>query len=437
MLDRFLQQIENLVGNGTQYRYLLAVSGGADSCVMAHLFHQAGFRFAMAHCNFHLRGEDSNQDMQLVQALAQELNVPLYIQEFDTLALQKNSGLSIEMMARKLRYDWFATFEHEFDFIATAHQANDVAETLLLNICRGTTLRGLASIPAVNGKIIRPMLEFTAEEIRNYASIHQIAFAIDCTNADESIKRNRLRASVLPILRELNPNLLQTISRNCKIIQQQQRFYQNQIENVKKELVSADSDVIAVNRMLLDEMEDKELVLFEILNDYGFTAEVVKELCQNSIQSGRQFLSPTHTLLVNRDKYLIRINTTPSKDVLTIVSLDTLKKYFSVELCEQQTPIQFSKDNKTLFVPSSKLSFPLTLRHWQPGDYFYPLGCKGKQKLSDFFSNQKIDNFHKDNILLLCNDADILWIVGYRSDNRYKIETNTKQYYKITYNGTI
>ena len=438
MLSRFRKQLENLVGKTEKHRYLLAVSGGADSCVMAHLFHEAGLDFAIAHCNFHLRGDDSNQDMQLVQTLAKKWNTILFIQEFDTLALQKDSGLSIEMTARKLRYDWFAEFEDQFDFIVTAHQANDVAETLLLNICRGTGLRGLSSIPSRNGKIIRPMLDFTADEIRQYAKENNIPFAIDITNSDETIKRNRIRASVIPILQQLNPKLIHTISRNSKIIQNQYAFYQNQIENVKKELLSENNGNIVINRTLLDKKDNKNIILYELLKDYGFTADVSQELCYDTEkQSGIQYHSTTYTLLVNRDNYLIQVTEAHSEASTIFESLEQLKNFFTVEYCPYQGPIAYPKDNLTLFVPKQKLTFPLTLRHWQSGDYFYPLGCTGKQKLSDFFINQKINNFQKNNILLLCSGNNILWVVGYRSDNRYKIEKDTESYYKITYNGTL
>ena len=221
MIQQFASELKRLVGEIDQYRYLLAVSGGADSSVLAHLFHSAGLNFAVAHCNFHLRGEDSNRDMCEVQSLAQSLNVPFFLKEFDTLALQKNSGRSVEMMARELRYDWFEEIGRDYDFIVTAHHANDAAETMLLNLCRGTGLKGVASIPEKNGKIIRPLLNFSASEIRTFAQKHNISYVFDYTNDDETIKRNRIRKSVIPILEELNPNLICTLSHNRKIFQKQ------------------------------------------------------------------------------------------------------------------------------------------------------------------------------------------------------------------------
>ena len=222
MLNRFLQELQALAGeNALHKRYLLAVSGGADSTVMATLFHEAGLSFAIAHCNFHLRGADSDRDMRFVQQLAAQWQVPLYLQEFDTLTLQKNSGKSVEMVARELRYTWFSEIAGDYDFIVTAHQSTDAAETMLLNLCRGTGLKGLCGIPSKNGKIIRPMLVFTAEEIRQYAEDHHIAYVEDITNRDEEISRNRIRHLVIPQMETLNPQFVSTTATSRQILQRQ------------------------------------------------------------------------------------------------------------------------------------------------------------------------------------------------------------------------
>lgn len=433
MMERFRTALEELTGGADGFRYLLAVSGGADSTVMAHLFHEAGLDMAIAHCNFHLRGEDSNRDMHMVQQLAEQLHAPLFLREFDTIGIQKNSSLSIEMTARKLRYDWFDEIGQEFDFIVTAHQANDVAETLLLNLCRGTGLKGLASIPPKNGKIIRPLLHFTAEEIREYARQHKIPFAIDCTNADESIKRNRIRNSVLPQLAELNPNLIHTFSQNCDIFRQQYSFYRKQMDEIMAEIRVPTEQGVQINLHALDEHPCKNLILYELLNEYGFTAEVGEEMVRKpQVQSGTRYLSPSHTLLVNRDHLLIRPNQSGQDEEIVVHSVEELQNHFRVERCTTDEPIRYPKDNHTLFIPEEKLVFPLTLRHWNHGDFFYPLGGQGKQKLSDFFTDHKISVFQKQEVMLLCSGNDIVWIVGLRSDERYKITSSTISYYKIS-----
>ncbi len=432
MTERFYRELRRLVGEPAQYRYLLAVSGGADSSVMAHLFHQAGLAFALAHCNFHLRGAESDRDMRQVRAQAETLSAELFVTEFDTLALQKESGISVEMMARKLRYDWFAEIGGAFDFIVTAHHANDALETTLLNLCRGTGLKGAASIPERNGNIIRPLLSFSAEEIRAYAQAHHIDFVVDSTNTDESIRRNRIRQSVVPILEELNPNLANTFSHNRKILQAQLSFYQHAMNRVKKDLLTEKEGQFVINRTLLEKNPDKNVILYEILSDFGFPSSVIDEL-QEEKPSGRQFFAKEYQLLVDREKYIIQKKTVDNQDDIIIETIEDLKKFFAVELLDDPSEIVFTKDNNVLFVPAEKLVFPLVLRHWRAGDTFFPLGARGRQKLSNFFIDHKVDRFTKQKIRLLCSAEEIVWIVGHRSSELFKVEKNKQvKCYKIT-----
>lgn len=436
MTTRFLQQLTRLVGTPTAHRYLLAVSGGADSNVMAFLFKQAGLECAAAHCNFHLRGEDSNRDMHLVQQLATNWQMPLFVQEFDTLTLVQQSDLSMEMMARKLRYDWFAEIGRDYDYIVTAHHANDSAETMLLNLTRGTGLKGMTSIPETNGKIIRPMLGFTADEIRQFAQQHGIPFAIDYTNNDKHIKRNRVRANIIPQLQLINPNLIETMSRNRKLFQQQYAFYHRNMENVLQSLCHWDDAKCIVDVTLLAQHPDRHLILSELLQNYGFAPTIAEELLQNP-QTGTQHHSSSHTLLVNRNNFIIQPIVLHQQQTVVIHNLDELKQRFQVELKTLEKKPVFSKDNRSLYIAKERLIFPVTIRHWQHGDFFHPLGSHGKQKLSDFFNNQKIDNFTKQQIQLFCIGEDIAWIIGYRSDERYKLHNDSIYYYKITDNEQL
>lgn len=436
MKERFLEQMIHLVGDPNTHSYLLAVSGGADSCVMAHLFRETGLNFAMAHCNFHLRGEDSNQDMRLVQELSELWGVKLFVKEFDTLALQKDSGKSVEMVARELRYAWFAEIMADYDFLVTAHQADDALETTLLNLCRGTGIKGLASIPERNGHIIRPMLEFSAEEIRNYARSHNIAFAIDCTNDDDSIRRNKIRKSVIPLLATLNPNLINTYSHNRKILQKQLDFYKNHLDDEKKKIVSKTDETVVIRIHDLQNHPHRNLILYEILDDFDFTADTLNELCTHDLQTGTLFHSATHTLLVNREEYLIRPHNTGTFQPVVISSMEELQHYFSLERHTNNGQIDFDRNNHTLYLAEENLTFPMTIDTWHPGDFFYPLGGTGKQKVSDFFTDHKIDRFAKQRIRVLKIDGNIVWIIGHRSDQRYKIDENKTQiYYKIQDNG--
>lgn len=433
MLNRFLQELQALAGeNALHKRYLLAVSGGADSTVMATLFHEAGLSFAIAHCNFHLRGADSDRDMRFVQQLAAQWQVPLYLQEFDTLTLQKNSGKSVEMVARELRYTWFSEIAGDYDFIVTAHQSTDAAETMLLNLCRGTGLKGLCGIPSKNGKIIRPMLVFTAEEIRQYAEDHHIAYVEDITNRDEEISRNRIRHSVIPQMETLNPQFVSTTATSRQILQRQYAYYQKHIAADIQKVVSEQNGQCRINRSKLAECDDLELVLYEILNEYGFPAIVSEKLSVNSFfQPGKQFFSDTHILLIDRDFLLIQPKANSEEACVNIVSQEELSQYFDIEEFEYQKDMVFEKNPDILYLPKDKLTFPLQIRSWRSGDYFYPLGTKGRQKLSDFFTDHKIDRFTKSQIRLLCSEDQIIWIIGWRSDERFKIQEKNTICYKI------
>lgn len=434
MLSRFLLELKKLAGvDALQKNYLLAVSGGADSMVAATLFHEAGIRFAVAHCNFHLRGNDSNRDMLFVQRMAEKWQVPFFVREFDTLSVQNNSGKSVEMVARELRYDWFSDISVDFDYIVTAHHATDAAETMLLNLTRGTGLKGLCGIPSVNGKIIRPMLIFTAQEIRQYADNQCIEYVEDYTNHDEAIARNRIRHSVIPQLEMLNPQFLQTNIRTRTVLQRQYAYYQKHIEEEKRKLLQQKEHQYLIKRSELEKCEEKELVLYEILNDFGFPTEVSDKLAENApFQSGKQFLSEDYILLIDREFLIIQPKSEVENDILNIDSLETLKHYFDIEEFDYQPNTIFDKNPDVLYIPQEKLTFPLQIRSWHPGDFFYPLGAKGKQKLSDFFIDHKIDRFAKDKIRLLCADNQILWIIGWRSDERFKVKECDMLCYKIS-----
>ena len=439
MLNRFLQELQTLAGDDAlRKRYLVAVSGGADSMVAATLFHEAGLSFAMAHCNFHLRGADSDRDMRFVQEIANRWQVPFYVREFDTIAIQEKSGKSLEMVARELRYAWFEELSADFDHIVTAHQATDAAETVLLNLSRGTGLKGLCGIPPKNGKIIRPMLPFSAQEIRHYAENQNIGYVEDYTNQNEDIARNRIRHSVIPQLEKLNPQFLQTNTRSRSVLQRQYAYYQKHIGSEITKIVEKEGSLLRINRQLLSECDDKELVLYEILNPFGFSTDIILKLSENTdFQPGKLFLSDTHILLVDREFLIVKNQTEDEIVTIEINSLDELQCYFDVKTFEYQKNTVFEKNSDILYIPKDKLKFPLQIRSWQSGDYFYPLGTKGRKKLSDFFTDCKIDSFSKRQIRLLCAGDDIIWIIGLRSDERWKVRETGTICYKISANKII
>lgn len=433
MIKRFQRQMTRLVGCPHDCRYLLAVSGGADSMVMANLFLLSGYHFAIAHCNFHLRGEDSDRDMRFVQQWAEEHQLVCHVQEFNTLGEKEQTGESVEMAARRLRYQWFEAIGEDYDFVVTAHHANDDAETMLLNLTRGTGLKGLTGIPAVNGHIIRPLLPFSSEEIHAFAANQHIDFVTDCTNADERIKRNKIRHSVLPTLQTLNPNLIPTLLHNKEIWQQQYALYQQAVQELKERAVSENGTEVAIQRSVIDGHPYSEVLLYEILRPYRFSEADVKAILQTQ-QTGKIFLAPEHTLVVNRGEYLVRPTLSSTEEPVVFHNLDELRTLFNVAQMPNLGDLASLKRQDALYIAPDKLTFPVTVRHWRHGDFFYPLGGKGKRKLSDFFNDQKINRLEKQHILLFCIGEAIAWVVGHRSDERFKVLPSDPEYLTITKN---
>ena len=439
MEEQFKRHIAQLVPQALEKKFLLAVSGGADSSVLAYLFHQCSLPFAIAHCNFHLRGEDSNKDMELVRKKAEQYGVTYFEKEFDTIAFQKQEGLSLEMAARQLRYDWFAQIDKDFDYLVTAHNANDNAETFLLNMCRGTGLRGLTGIPEQNGKLLRPLLPFSSAQIRRFATQKGIEYRNDASNFSEAFQRNKIRLSVIPKLEELNPEVIFTFSRNFDLLKRQYAFYQQQMENVKSMVIVEKDGSLYISIEEIKKCKDQTLVLYEILKEYGFNASSVEQILESiDNTSGKQFFSTEYQLVKDR-KYLIVRSLCDYQDVEK--QLENIKDLellgFKVEEFFLNEHPDYESNPNILYVDADKLVFPLTLRHWRKGDRFHPLGMKGSQKLSDFLINQKINLLEKKDVIVLCSGEKIVWLVGYRSDDRFKIDHQTKNYYKITYHGSF
>ena len=440
MRDRYYSYLKQWVPEPEKVKFLLAVSGGKDSCALLDLFSAYNLQYDIAHCNFHLREEESNEDMQFVKELGATYQANVLLKEFfaeDFLAMK---GKSTEMIAREMRYHWFEELSPMYDYIVTAHHADDNAETLLLNLVRGTGLKGMTGIPPRNGKIIRPLLAFSSEEILHYLETYQLPYKIDRTNLSEQYHRNKIRLSVLPKLKEINPNVIHTFRRNIDIFNRQYQFYAKQIDLIKKRLLHQTEHQTYIIIAELQQEQDMTLVLYEMLSDYLFNAETVDDILDSlSKTSGKRFYSSSHLLLKDREKLIIAPIKKVEKESVQISDITSLEQYgFEVKHLPFADNIDYIRDNSVLYVDAEKLTFPLTLRHWQEGDAFYPLGMKGRKKLSDFFNDEKIDLLSKHAIPLLCCDNDIVWVVGHRSDNRYKIETNkTKYYYKIKYYGIL
>jgi tRNA(Ile)-lysidine synthase len=415
-------------------RVLLAVSGGKDSVAMTHLFHKAGFKIAIAHCNFNLRAEESVRDEHFVRNLAEELQVPFHLASFDTNAYAELHKLSTQMAARELRYEFFdeVCTTHGYEKVATAHHQNDGMETLLLNLIRGTGLAGLHGIKPKRDTIIRPMLCFSRSEIDEIVKQNNLSFVEDSSNSAAKYVRNKIRLKIIPEMKSINPSLEETFDQNIAYFSKLEDFVKEQIANYKKELFEETEGKIKISISKLQQIKNLEFVLSELLLPLGFNLTSVRDLINSlSKESGRIFLASDHELNLDRE-YLFIKPIAKDNQKATVFEYDQHsvtfgnKTFFKKELAIKDSSL--IKDKNYCFTDGDKLIFPLTIRKWQLGDKFVPLGMKGQKKLSDFFINQKIPISEKSEVSVLVNgDGKIIWIAGLRMDDRFKITAETKK----------
>jgi len=418
-------------------KILLAISGGIDSVVLLDLFARSGYSVSLAHCNFQLRGNDSELDQQLVEQQAVKYKTPIYLTRFDTLAFAKQNQLSIEMAARELRYAWFDELiaEHRFDVLATGHHLNDSIETVFLNLCRGTGIHGLTGIPVKNNKIIRPLLFASRMQIEEYAKLHQLQFREDASNRSDKYMRNLIRHQVIPILKKINPEFETTMIRNLSNLNDASQVYDQQISIFKSLLIETEEGRVKINIENLKKSYPAQTILFELIRAYGFNSSDTNQIIQSfDNEPGKRFFSTSHQLLVDRDWIVIEPKTLGSLVSFTINSKSdmthlplnlTFEEYFMDGFIIDQS-------KNVACLDADKISFPLTLRHWNEGDVFFPLGMNQQKKMSDFFIDIKVDRFTKQKIWILESSGQIIWIPGYRIDDRVKITSKTKNVLKIS-----
>lgn len=445
MLAKFSKYINNNNLYTKDDKILLAISGGTDSVALLHLFHLAGFDIGLAHCNFTLRGSESDSDEQFVKELATKYDIKAHFISFNTKQFAKESKLSIEMAARELRYNWFNELCNEFNYskIATGHHANDSIETLLINLTRGTGINGITGIKPQNGNIIRPLLFATRVQIETYIKEEKLEFRTDSSNNSNEFIRNFFRNDIIPKLKEINPSFESTMIQNIENFNNTASIYNKEIENFKFQICRERKQVsknknqklyIIIQKLL--KLEHKSTVLYEILSDYGFTFDSTRKIlkCTNG-ESGKVFYSQTHKLLIDREEIIVEKKSDQEVSLL-VSSIDNFN-ILPIDLKVDQMKIEdfkLIKDNLVACIDSEKINYPLTLRKWKEGDFFYPLGMKNRKKLSDFFIDQKIDRFTKESTWILESDYQIVWIVGLRLDDRFKVTKNTKQVIKLTLN---
>lgn len=433
-----LLKFQNLLNANLSFlkgkKLLLAVSGGIDSMVLVHLCHQLNLDFAIAHCNFQLRGVESNDDEAFVKSHAEKIQVPVFIERFDTQTFADRHKLSIQVVARNLRYEWFYSLlaNHNFDYILTAHHLDDSLETFLINFTRGSGIEGLTGIPQQNDKIVRPLLNFSRNDIEVFAQDNTVEWREDSSNATDKYWRNKLRHDVIPVLKELNPSLLASFENTVLHLKQTQSLAEDAVKSLYQSVVTEEEHHTVIDLKKLLNYANYKAYLYEWLRPFGFSDwTAVYDLL--AAQSGKQVLSESHILLKNRGVLLLfPKQTTISEEVYWITKEQTdVKVPLKMNFCNVSDIS--NQTSNVIFVDEALLQFPLTLRRWQEGDVFQPSGMTGKKKLSKFFKDEKYSLWDKANAWLLCSDNKIVWIVGKRADERFKATANTTKILKINF----
>lgn len=436
MLDKFLQNIERKSLIKPEQKVLLAISGGIDSMVMLHLFEKSDFEFGIVHCNFQLRGKESDGDEQFVRDEVLKHDAPVFFETFDTEEYARLSGISIEMAARELRYAYFERIRKEngFDLIATAHHQDDLIETFFLNLSRKTGIKGLTGIKEKSGCIIRPLLFAGREEIETYAAKNYIDYREDSSNREVVYQRNFVRHKILPLFSELNPSFKKNFLASVDNLKAAESVYLGYVQEAKQQVVKSNAPQLEISiRKLLNSKHPKTLLL-EILAEYGFNPTVIEEVFSSlNRDSGKQFFSKSHRLVKDRENlYLSEIKETQTTTFYLEEEDENLATPLQVKVEKMDADgFEIIKKSHVACIDLHKVEFPLLIRKWQKGDYFQPLGMTGFKKVSDFFIDQKMPIHEKENTWLLCSGKKIVWIMGHRLDNRFKVTAETDKVLKI------
>jgi len=433
MFKAFLKYIDDNRLLKKDDKVLLAVSGGIDSMVMAHLFIRAGIKVGIAHCNFTLRGNESDLDEELVKGFAANNGIPFYSARFDTKVYASEQGISIQMAARDLRYSWFRKVikENRFDSVAIAHNLNDNIETFLINLTRGTSLAGLSGIRKKTDIVIRPILFATRKSIVDYCSEYNIVYREDKSNAEIKYTRNKIRHLVIPLLKEINQSVEFTLNETTERMNDINEIFSDFIENAGKKIFRNSGDFIVADIAALNQFRKNNTVLYELFRPFGLDSGTPEDL-QNIIRgrTGGQIFTSTHRIIRNRKELLIEKFTIQKKETIIINSPEELSEcplFASVHLKNVTKRFRIPASRQIACLDSDLISFPLKIRNWQDGDVFFPLGMTHKKKLSDYFIDEKLSIAAKEKIMILESDRSIVWIIGERIDNRFRVTESTRR----------
>lgn len=437
MVEQFIKYIHSEKLFHSSQRILLAVSGGADSMLMLHLFTNAGFSVAVAHCNFGLRGSESDGDEQFVADYCDRHNLAFFVKHFKTEEFALQEGISIEMAARELRYEWFNGLldQHIYDYLATAHHQDDVIETFLINLSRGSGIKGLSGIQPKSGRIIRPMLFTNRTEILEYCGRMKIDYRTDSSNVDTVYKRNLIRQEIIPLLEQVNQSFRRNALKTIGNLHETGQLFQQRMSEIKALVYSEDDQGAMIHIEKLLGLSPLRTILFELIREFGFQAEQTDDIIDSlTKESGRKFFSDDYRLVKDRE-YLLVAPIRSNQDKVFYIEEDCSKishpVHLSVERFDRTSNFRFSTHPNVVDLDLDQLIFPLILRHWQEGEYFQPLGMTGLKKLSDFFIDEKYSIPDKENAWILASGNQLVWIIGKRLDDRFKITSKTKRILRI------
>lgn len=436
-IEQFIEQKELMNKNQL---FLVALSGGADSVALLLALKKIGYNIEAAHCNFHLRGEESDRDEDFCKKLCHKLDIKLHLAHFDTQTNASLHGISIEMAARNLRYNYFEALLKDINAsaVCVAHHKDDSAETLLLNLVRGTGIEGLTGIKSKNNRIVRPFLCVRRNEIVNYLEQQNQLFVTDSSNLVNDVQRNKIRLDVMPLLQTINPLVVEHLNQTGEYIEEAASILNTALEQMQNRVVllkTEEQTIIDIER--LEKEQSSNYLLWYILKNYGFNAAQIKQIsCGLKTSVGRVWESATHALTINNNKIIVEpLFTCDTKEYHLIEEgLYYLKSKLSIEIKQELYSIDngFSKDPKDVWIDADKVVFPLSVRLIKEGDRMIPLGMKGSKLISDILTDTKVSYFDRQRqYVLLNNDQQIIWLVGRRIDDRYKITSSTKTVLKI------
>ncbi len=435
MINIIKQHIDNQFPYLQQKKLLLALSGGLDSVVLAHILKSLDYDIALAHVNFHLREAESDGDEAFVRELASKWQVPVFVHQAQTQQFADEKKISIQMAARDIRYQWFSELmqQHKFQYLLTAHHLDDNIETFFINLNRKSGLEGLIGIPAKNAKIIRPLLPFSRSELMQYATENQLTWREDSSNASVKYERNKIRHQLFPVLESINPDFRRDFRKSMEYLNHANTLIKDYLNVLKPQFWHQKQSEVHIYLMELKKVNHYEYVLFELLKPYGFTDwQSIFELIE--AQSGKKIVSDTHILLKDRMKFVL--TEIPQEDkcedrmvVDNHIQVGDLS--YKVERLPYDANINFKKKGIE-YLDAEKVAFPMYKKRWEDGDAFIPLGMKGNKKLSDYFRDLKLSVIEKRKIWLLCDAQNrILWVMGYRIDERFKVTEQTNEIIKI------